>query len=156
MRLLAHELVHSTQYALGGGIRGTSEQWLREGFAEAVAIDTVDRLGLGRAAGLRRDLLSPLGQLPAGEPPAPLSDLATFQQWGAAQTRYRVPLYAQAFAAAELLIERHGHAAVVDYFGRFRTSQARAMNFREAFGVSLEAFERQFQARWLQLVAQGR
>jgi hypothetical protein len=105
---------------------------------------------------MRRELLAPLGQLQAGERPAPLADLATFQQWGAAQTRYRVPLYAQAFAAAELLIERHGREAVIAYFARFRTSQAREMNFRDAFGVSLEAFERQFQARWLQVVAQAR
>jgi hypothetical protein len=36
--LLAHEMAHSFQYELGGGRRGTSDQWLREGFADWVAI----------------------------------------------------------------------------------------------------------------------
>src|SRR5688500_9553973 len=31
VRVLAHEFVHSLQYELAGGIRGNSEQWLREG-----------------------------------------------------------------------------------------------------------------------------
>ena len=36
--LLAHEFGHSLQYELGGGRRGTSDQWLREGFADWLSI----------------------------------------------------------------------------------------------------------------------
>mgnify|MGYP003399901864 CR=1 FL=1 len=42
---LAHELVHILQYDIAGGRRGTSEQWLREGFAEWVSLDVLQRIG---------------------------------------------------------------------------------------------------------------
>src|SRR5688572_7080969 len=43
--LLAHELTHTIQYEWGGGVRGTSDQWLREGFAEWVEVEALVRLG---------------------------------------------------------------------------------------------------------------
>jgi hypothetical protein len=153
VRVLAHELVHSTQYALGGGVRGASEQWLREGFAELVSMETVERLGLGRARTLRDDLLLPLSRVAASEPPAPLDELSTFRQWGAAHGRFRVPLYAQAYLATELLVERHGRPAVVGYFARFGGSQEREAHFAAAFGLSLRRFEDQFRARWIAYLA---
>jgi hypothetical protein len=42
-QLLAHELTHTVQYELGGGHRGTSDQWLREGFAGVRRATIVDR-----------------------------------------------------------------------------------------------------------------
>jgi hypothetical protein len=42
VRVLAHELTHCLQYELAGGNRGASEQWLREGFAEWVALTVRD------------------------------------------------------------------------------------------------------------------
>jgi hypothetical protein len=41
----------------------------------------------------------------------------------------------------DLLLERHGLAAVVDYFKRFASSDDRAGNFRAAFGEDPDAFE---------------
>ena len=57
--LLAHELTHTIQYEWGGGTRGTSEQWLREGFADWVEMETLVALGFttreqARATVIRR------------------------------------------------------------------------------------------------------
>jgi hypothetical protein len=46
--LLAHELTHVLEYELGGGTRGTSAQWLREGFADWMAARVLDSLQIGR------------------------------------------------------------------------------------------------------------
>jgi hypothetical protein len=42
--LLAQELTHTQQYEFGGGSRGASDKWLREGFAEWVEVEVLVRL----------------------------------------------------------------------------------------------------------------
>jgi hypothetical protein len=153
VRLLAHELTHSVQYRLAGGKRGTSEQWLREGAAEWIACRVSERLGYASFASLRHSMLAPLAGLPSETRPAPLRELRTFPQWAAAHERYHVPLYSQAFAAAELLIEQHGLATVVDYFARFAGADDADANFAHSFRVSLDEFEEVFQRRWQRLTA---
>lgn len=160
VQLIAHELVHSVQYRLGGGRRGTSEQWLREGFAELVSMQVVEHLGLGDAKGLRAQFVaqqaSLLGAAGTSRQLVPFAGLSTFAQWTAAQSRYEFPLYLQAFVAAEWLVERHGRDAVVRYFSLFATSQDREANFEEAFGSSLADFDSQFGTRWQIVLLQVR
>lgn len=156
VRLLAHELVHTVQYEFGGGTRGASEQWLREGFAEWVACRVTAHLGLGSFDASREELLRSLAGAPFGLQPAPLDRLVTFPQWVEAQRRYDVPVYAQAFIATELLLELRGVAAVVAYFRLFRTSTDHEAAFTEAFGMDRAAFERAFTRRWHETVARFR
>lgn len=156
VRLLAHELVHSLQYQFSGGTRGASEQWLREGFAEWVACRITAHLGLASFASLREELLDALAGARFGMPPAPLDKLVTFPQWVEAQGRYEAPLYAQAFIAAELLVDTHGVPAVVGYFERFRDTSEHERAFVEAFGLERAAFERMFMRRWHETVSQFR
>jgi hypothetical protein len=153
VRLLAHELVHSLQYRFSGGTRGASEQWLREGFAEWVACRITAHLGLASFGSLRGDLLGVLAGARFGLRPAPLDSLVTFPQWVEAQGRYEAPLYAQAFIAAELLVETHGIPAIIVYFERFRDTNDHERAFDEAFGVERAAFERSFMRRWHELVS---
>jgi hypothetical protein len=148
VRLLAHELVHSLQYQFSGGTRGASEQWLREGFAEWVACRITAHLGLASFESLREDLLGLLDGARVGLPPAPLDNLVTFPQWVEAQGRYEAPLYAQAFIAAELLIEMRGVPAIVRYFERFKDTSEHQRPFAEAFGLERAAFERALVRRW--------
>lgn len=138
--LLAHELTHTFQYELGGGRRGTSDQWLREGFAEWVAMRVLDRLGAARAADFRRGRLRRLRATRAADAPR-LDEMITFRQLVALAARDDIAPYAQAFLAADLLVERHGLPAVVRYFELFATSRDRLGNFAAAFGESLPAFE---------------
>jgi hypothetical protein len=152
-RLIAHELVHSLQYQFGGGTRGASEQWIREGFAEWVACRITAHLGLASFEALREELLTDLADARLGLPPAPLDKLVTFPEWVEAQGRYEAPLYVQAFLAAELLVEMRGVPAMVRYFERFRTTTERRQAFAEAFGLDREDFERVFVRRWHQTVS---
>lgn len=138
--MLAHELAHSFQYELGGGRRGASEQWMREGFAEWLSIRVVERLNGVSMASIRRDRHRDLRA--AGRSRAPrLAELVTFPAWVRASERYKDTMYTLAFLAVDVLLERHGMAAVVDYFRRFASSDDRLGNFREAFGQDLQSFE---------------
>ncbi|HEY8537146.1 MAG TPA: hypothetical protein VIL25_11870 [Vicinamibacterales bacterium] len=142
--LLAHELTHVLQYELGGGIRGESDQWLREGFAEWVETQVLRALHLGGEADPVRAARRELRAYGPDELP-PLTSLATFPDWVTRGRQGVGPLlYAQAFAAVSFLIERHGMPAVLDYFSRFARSQDRTGNFQAAFGETRESFEAAF------------
>lgn len=154
--LLAHELVHCVQYTFANGERGTSEQWLREGFAEIISMQTAEHLRLGRYDRLRESLLDPLANVRPGTMPVPFSRLSTFPDWVEAQTRFDVPVYSQAFVAAELLLDRYGRDAIIRYFQLFGQSMDKDANFSKAFGLTLEEFDREFAGRWQLVLTQTR
>lgn len=140
LALLAHEFGHSLQYELGGGRRGTSDQWLREGFAEWLSVRVLERLDVVTMASVRRERQRQLQSAGRSKTPS-LSELVTFPQWVRAGERQGVQMYALAFLAVDQLLERHGTAAVAGYFTRFARSRDRVANFREAFGEDVETFE---------------
>jgi hypothetical protein len=144
---IAHELTHTLQYELALGRRGTSEQWLREGFADWVASRVLATLGVVRKedfeARRTREYRSGAGPLPG------LAEMVTFEAWMAAlSTRADAPpVLAKAFLAVDLLVERHGTAGVIHYFTRFAGSDDRLGHFTTAFGEPLPAFERALDER---------
>jgi len=142
--LLVHELAHSLQYELGGGQRGTSDQWLREGFAEWVSVCVLQGLEATSLDQTRQRALGRLrGRQRAGLPP--LEQMLTFPQWVAlGQGPHAGVVYDLAFAAVDFLIRRHGFTRVVRYFELFTGSADRVANFRAAFGEDLDDFERAF------------
>ena len=113
--LIAHELTHAAQYELSSGRRGRSEQWIREGMADWVAMRVLDRLGVRDGRHRRDQALNEIRQ-------------------------DRGSSYEIAFLMTDVLIERHGLESIVAYFRAFATSDDRFGNFSRAFGVSLEAF----------------
>ena len=147
--------MHTLQYRLSGGTRGASEQWLREGFAEWVACRVTARAGLGSFEALRGDLVDQLAGVGLGRPHAPFEKLATFPQWVEAQQRYEVSVYAQAFIAAELLVEMRGRRLWCRYFERFRHTQDSRAAFAGAFGLEPVAFELAFVRRWRETVSRA-
>jgi hypothetical protein len=147
MVTLAHELTHVLQYELGGGTRGSSAQWLREGFAEWVALRVMAALGHADPADVRRQAIMRVRTASPDERFARLEALATFPAWvdqsrGPAGSR----LYDFALVGAMALVERHGVDAVLGYFRRFATRQDPAANFLDAFGETEPAFEETFRA----------
>jgi hypothetical protein len=137
--LLAHELTHTVQYEVGGGTRGTSEQWLREGFAEWVEVQVLAALGFTTPAQARSIAVR---RVRAARVLPVLGDMVTFPDW--VRTGLRVgtdATYAQAMLAVELLVERRGVEAMLGYFRLFADSQDRLGNFRRAFGEDLSSFE---------------
>ena len=79
IRVLAHELVHTVQYGLAGGRRGTSDQWLREGFADWIAYRVLESLDLGNPSSRRALLLARIKGTVRRLSCAPLSEMVTLR-----------------------------------------------------------------------------
>lgn len=141
VRVLAHELIHSLQYELAGGIRGTSEQWLREGFAEWVALNVIDELRGRPVADLRAQQQALFRRSDRSRAPR-LAQMATFDEWVALVERRDLAVYSQAFLTVDFLVSRHGPSAVVEYFRLFAATSDRQAAFRRAFGEERDAFEK--------------
>lgn len=140
--VLAHELAHTMQYDLAGGTRGTSDQWLREGFAEWVQAHVLDTLGVMRREDIRARSVRWVRDRHARQSLPPLSALTTFPEWVSFHNgRARDSLYPYAFVATDFLIERHGLNAMTTYFTLFGDSDDRLTNFRRAFGEEWPAFD---------------
>jgi hypothetical protein len=145
IRFLAHEFTHTIQFALADGRRSTSEQWLREGFADWAAYRVVDSLGLERYADRRAQRIREVRAVLDTKPFPSLTEVVTFPQWSRWRSKHGAEVtYGQAFLATDLLIERKGYQAAVDYFRRFARSDNRLANFRAAFAQDLRAFAREF------------
>ncbi len=148
--VLAHELTHVAQYELSAGRRGSSEQWLREGLADWVACQVLERLGQTRLSDEREAAMRAVGEDLSRLDAVPLDlvDLGRPRGWEARHLQTGDGLtYRLAFLMTAELIRRHGLPALVGYFGMFRTSDDRFGNFRRAFGQSLQEFEQDTIAR---------
>jgi len=145
LRLLAHELTHVAQFSLSGGIRSNSDQWLREGYADWVSFQLVERLGLDRYARLRNELAARLSVARRRQPLPSIAELASFRDWDEIRDqRGGSVTYGVAFFAVEHLLRKQDPEAVANYFRLFAESQDRLANFRIAFGVAFDDFEREF------------
>lgn len=139
---IAHELTHTVQYEWSGGARGTSDQWLREGFAEWVEVQALTRLGFTTPASARAAVLRRIRDAGGARAFPPLTRMVTFPDWVALAQRFeQEAFYGYAWMATQLLIDRHGVATVTAYFERFARSDDRLANFRESFGEDLSQFE---------------
>lgn len=139
--MLAHELTHVLQYQLAAGRRSTSEQWLREGFAEWVSAKVLESLHLS-SPGARRNRALRAASLAGPARLPPLSELSTWHQWvDLRAARPGLPVYPYSHLAVDLLVERHGVEAVLDYFRRFAVSYDAPGIFAWAFGETREELE---------------
>lgn len=145
VRFLAHEFTHTVQYELARGRHGSSHQWLREGYADWASFRVMDALGLETYEALREQRLARMRREGDRKTFPPLAELSTFPEWLAVRRTQGTEItYFQAFVAVELLIERHGAQAPIEYFRRYARSDNRSANFRAAFGQELPAFDREF------------
>ena len=140
--LIAHELTHTVQYEWSGGARGTSDQWLREGFAEWVEVQALTRLGFTTPARARATVIDRIRDAGGITALPPLAKMVTFGDWVLLAERFdQEAFYGYAWLATELLIQRHGVGKVMSYFELFAGSDDRLANFRRAFGEDLPQFE---------------
>lgn len=131
------------QYTLSGrdGIRAL--MWLREGHTELYAARTIEASGSTPYAENRRGAIDNARRFLAAGGPISLGDLEAPEQWSAAQDARRLRVYGIAWLAYEHLEQRFSREKAKEYFGAFRTSTERG-NFERAFGVSPDAFYRNF------------
>lgn len=152
IRFLSHEFTHTIQYALSNGNRSTSDQWLREGFADWISYRILESLGLDTFAQRRETRLAQVRRARDRQPFPPLSQMVIFRDWVTLRLKHRAAVtYGQSFLATDFLIQRRGVQAIVDYFRLFRRSDDRIQNFRVAFSEDLSSFEQEFGA-YLQTV----
>ncbi|MBP1729778.1 MAG: Peptidase superfamily [Deltaproteobacteria bacterium] len=150
--VIAHEITHSTQYGLASGRRSTSEQWLREGFAEWVSARVTDFLEPGSLAQRTRLAVSRIRKTSRQGLPS-LSQLVTFREFAELRTGFAgSAVYDVSFLAADFLIGKVGLPAVVNYFRLFSLSDDRGRNFQTAFGQDLSALEDRFSSYLQKLV----
>jgi hypothetical protein len=141
MHVLAHELTHIVQYELAGG-RLAGDLWLIEGFADWVASQVMEALGLDTFSRRKNQKIA---QFRREHTPPSLSQMATVQDWDALSARHGGAIaFGQAFLATDLLIQRHGLASVIEYFRHVNRASSRRQHFRAIFGEELSAFEREF------------
>jgi len=151
--VLAHELAHTMQYDFSAGRRGTSDQWLREGFAEWVQAHVLDVLGVMTRRDIRMRSVRWVRDRHARKELPPLSALATFPDWVRLHNgRARDSLYPYAFVATDFLVERHGLDAVTTYFRLFADSDDRFANFERAFGEEWRTFDAALQEYFRRLL----
>jgi hypothetical protein len=147
VRFLAHEFTHTIQFDLAGGRHGSSQQWLREGYADWVSFRVMDALGLETYGALREQRLARMRRVATLKSFPALAELSTFPEWLTARRTLGAEItYYQAFLAVELLIARHGVQAPIEYFRRYLRSDDRSANFRAAFGQDFLPFDREFAA----------
>jgi hypothetical protein len=142
--VLAHELTHVAQYQLAGGRRGQSEQWLREGTADWVASQVLERLGIATFSHERDEALRAVaGELPRlRDDPLDLVALGEPRGWERRHLRSGDRFtYRLAFLLTDDLIRRRGFDRLLEYFGAFARSGDRFGHFQQAFGLSLGEFE---------------
>ena len=147
--LLAHEMAHTLQYEWAGGVRGTSDQWVREGFAEWVEVQALTRFGFTTPGRARATVDGRIRDAGGARAFPPLSKMTTFPEWVILAGQFeQEAFYGYAWMATELLIERHGVEKVIAYFELFGRSQDRLGNFKRAFGQDVHDFEAAFDAAW--------
>lgn len=137
LRRLAHDYGHNVQYVLAGRPK-SGRQWMTEGFADWVAAKVMDKLEWESYASSLSRARREIARYGAGAPR--LSQLESAAAWAKAleQEMGRVKTYHVAFLAVDRLIEKHGIAAMMNYFA--------TEDFSAAFGTAPADFERQVQA----------
>jgi len=140
--VLSHEVAHAAQYELSGGRRSTSDQWLREGYADWVQAHVLDSMGVLTRDGILTRNSRFISQPGKREALPSLSDLVNFPEWVAVSNGPANDLlYPYAYIATDFLIRRHSAAGAIDYFRLFADSDDRLGNFRRAFGEEWSAFD---------------
>ncbi|HEX2829731.1 MAG TPA: hypothetical protein VHP37_25520 [Burkholderiales bacterium] len=147
IELMAHELTHNVQLTLANRPGIARPQWLIEGFAEWMAFNVTDALGLDDVAAARERMIRTLRGLRAKQGLPRLIAVDTFADWVETRRKYGFDAtYPLAFVMTDFLVQRHSLAAVKRFFEAFRRSQDPLANFRNAFGEEPEAFDRALQA----------
>jgi hypothetical protein len=139
---LSHETVHASQLELSGNRSLTRYQWLAEGFAEWIAFQVTQELGVSDLRASRENMIIKVRAVNRQDGLVPLAQMDSIDQWiSVRKDRGFDATYPFAFLVLDFLVERHSYAQVLDYFRRHRDSRDSAANFSAAFGEGLPAFQ---------------
>jgi hypothetical protein len=145
IRVLAHELTHTVEFAVADGRPAIWERWLTEGFADWVGYKVLDRFGAESFAKSIEQRQAEIVDARVRQTFPALTQLATGADWLTwSRTLGREATYGQALLAVDFLIEQKGLPAVLEHVRLFRRSFDRKQNFLTAFGESESAFDEKF------------
>jgi hypothetical protein len=149
IHVLAHEITHIVQYELAGG-KLAGDLWLIEGFADWVAYQVLEALGLDTFS--RRKQLQ-ITQIKRNPGPLALAEMMTGQDWQALNARSGSAIpHAQAFLATDLLIQQQGLSAIIAYFRHMPEVETHLQKFQAGFGIELASFQQEFTAHLASLL----
>ena len=154
MKVLAHELAHTVEYALVDGQPALWDRWLTEGFAEWVGYKVLDLMGTESFTKSQEQRLALMRTAKSLQAFPSLRQLATAGEFHtSARTLGLEAIYGQSLIAVDYLIEQKGLAAVLEYFRLFKNSNNREQNFTAAFGETPAAFDAKFSRRMAVLLS---
>lgn len=146
---LSHEVAHASQLDLAGRTALNRHQWLVEGFAEWIGFRVAQELGVVDLAAARVEMAQKVRAVRQGAGTAPLNQMDAMDQWvRVRQAKGFDATYSVAFLAVDLLVQRRGYPALLEYFRRFRQSNDADAHFAAAFGEELPRFQAALDA-WL-------
>jgi hypothetical protein len=150
---LAHEVTHNLQLTLANRPGIARPQWLIEGFAEWLAFNVTDALGLDDLENARARLVNKVREVRRKQDLPRLLEVDTLADWVETRKKHGFDAtYTLSFVITDFLIRRHSLSAVTNYFREFQRSQDHLANFRVAFGEDVDEFERALHAHLDQLL----
>ena len=156
IRVLAHEIAHTVEFAVADGRPPIWERWLTEGFGDWVGYKVLEIFGAEPFAKSIEHDLALIGAAREYQTFPALTQLATAADWLTwSRTLGREATYGQALLAVDFLIEQKGVAAVLEHARLFRKSMNREQNFVAAFGESAGAFSEKFTEHLRFLLGRG-
>ncbi len=147
--IFAHELTHISQCKLGEGGRRWPAQWLREGHADWEAFQVLEIMGLRPFSESRARFISAIKASPTAASAFPdLDALDTIAKWIDAKNRFGRPgTYGQSFLAVDWLIERYGHAKLIELLGKYGSASESGKAWRSVYPISQRQFINEFHNR---------
>jgi hypothetical protein len=147
--LFAHELTHISQFKLGEGGRRWPAQWIREGHASWVSYKVLEIMGLrpfsvSRAMVVRsiKTSSTPINSFPD------LDTLDNMGKWVEAKSRLGRPAtYGQSFLAVDWMIERYGHAKLLELMEKYASDSESGKAWRIVYPFSHRQFIDEFRDR---------
>jgi hypothetical protein len=147
--LFAHELAHVSQRKLREGGKRSAAVWIAEGHADWVKFQVSDLLGYRPYAESRqhvaRTVLGSATPLKLFPDLQTLSGTPSWTDW--TRKTGAITTYCQAFLAVDWLIERYGHAKLIEFMGRFAGESPAGGNWGATYPIAYREFTGEFRAR---------
>jgi len=146
--MVCHEVTHVFQYELGGGSRGASYQWVREGYAIYMGVVGLEHFALDTRTSVRRRALRKMrDEALLGRAYPALASLVSLKDYRDSIDRHGGRAhFAFMFLAADSLVRRTSHDAVAAYFRSARPGDRDLEpGFRRAFSFGVDEFQSQLE-----------
>ena len=147
--LFAHELTHISQHELSDDGRRRAARWICEGHAEWSTFKILDIMGLRTFNESRARVIRAIKSSPTAVNSFPDIDTLTGTgKWLDARNEFGRPeTYGQSFLAVDWLIERYGHAKLLELLGSYKSDTRFGKAWESVYPISYRKFTYEFRIR---------